>query len=539
MSSSPILEKQPNIFSDINNNNSSIDNSFEYDTTNSLFKRSISENTHMSIVLLDKSKEKELKETLQAAFSSSSSSIASPFSPKSSHNRFKQKSNNKDDIILRALLKTSDLEPQLLKLESVFDMNKAKKSPLSRHNSEVNETSSVSLNASTNILKVSDEDINHKSKNLKNGLSSTKKTPKSKKLSSSSLSNDQNSEFLNNSQVKGVGRKNKKREELNIKLEPSELSLNPFPKYSSSSKKRTASINELNSNTDDLVKFKHIKKEKQEIEMSTSSPFVNNRKHVSQEDVKLENHHQNNFNPQKAAIMTGREKLSSSSSASSASTLSPINCNVSFTNLKTPLTSLNATTTSSNQIISPSNSAKNKNKVTPSSCNMSLTEDEDMINQLEQVFSTQNSNFNELETEFDLNENVSTLSKNIAKNYQPIELDKFQNNNLINSSSPSYTISSIKTNDTNHNSEQRLNLLQNNLNPYQQFSNSPIHNSDSPLITNILHKSFNELNENFTNTKQLASASNISLNSSQKTVSIAPFNSSTNNLPKSTNNSGK
>ena len=122
-------------------------------------------------VSLDKSKEKELKETLQAAFSSSTSSITSPFSPKSSHNRFKSKSNNKDDIILRALLKTSDLEPQLLKLESVFDMNKAKKSPLSRHNSEVNETSSVSLNASTNILKVSDEDINHKSKNLKNGLS--------------------------------------------------------------------------------------------------------------------------------------------------------------------------------------------------------------------------------------------------------------------------------------------------------------------------------------------------------------------------------
>jgi hypothetical protein len=535
MSSSPILEKHSNTFSDINNNNSSIDNSFEYDPTNSLFKRSISENTHKSIVSLDKSKEKELKETLQAAFSSSSSSITSPFSPKSSHNRFKPKSNNKDDIILRALLKTSDLEPQLLKLESVFDM-KGKKSPLSRHNSEVNDTSSVSLNASTNILKVSDEDINHKPKNFKNGLSSTKKTPKSKKLSSSSLSNDQNSEFLNNSQAKGVGRKNKKREELNIKLEPSELLLNPFPKYSSSSKKRTAPINELNCNTDDL---KHIKKEKQDIEMSKSSSFVNNRKYVSQEDFKLENHHQNNLNFQKAAIMTSREKLSSSSSASSASTLSPINSSVSLTNLKIPLTSLNATTSSSNQIISPSNSAKNNNKHTPSSCNISLTEDEDMINQLEQVFSTHNSNLNELENEFDLNENVSTLSKNIAKNYQPIDLDTFQNNNLINSSSPSYTVSSIKTNDINHNSEQRLNLMQNNLNPYQQFSNSPIRNSDSPQITNILNKSLNELNENYTNTKQLPSSSNISLNSSQKTVSIAPFNSSTNNLPKSTNNSGK
>jgi hypothetical protein len=30
----------------------------------------------------------------------------------------------KDDIILRALLNTSDLEPQVLQLESVFDLNK-------------------------------------------------------------------------------------------------------------------------------------------------------------------------------------------------------------------------------------------------------------------------------------------------------------------------------------------------------------------------------------------------------------------------------
>jgi hypothetical protein len=581
-SSSPNLEKLGNTsFTDINNNTNSsggIDSSFEFDPN--VYKRSISDNGPKSLVSLEKSKEKELKETIQAVFynNNTNSSIGSPFSPKSSttHRLTKSKFNNNDDIILRALLKTSDLEPQLLKLESVFDMNK-KNPSLSRHNSEAsNEPNMVSLNS--NVLRLADEEVvnnnnNKKAKYLKNNGMAGRKATKSKKLSSSS---DQNAEFLTNSQVKGaMGRKIKKKEELNIKSEPYDndehLSANTTQ---TSSKKRTASINELNSNTGELVNVKYIKKEKQERTVPLVTPVNSNRKVFNQEDIKLaqSSQQQANFNSQKPlASMTSREKLSSSSSSASSasSTLSPVNSNTSLTNslsLKLTATTLNAST--SNQMLP---AQKKKSKATPP-FNISLTEDEDMINQLEQVFSTQNSNFSELENEFEINENLSALTtKSMTKsNAQANELDLFQNNNLqtyenntnlanASSSSSLYNInnnsSNAKINELNSvSSEQKLNLMPGQLNSYQPF-HSPAaapSSSESPLITtasNSNNKSLNEVSENSTNNKLLTNGPNVNLNSSsssQKTVTISPFKSNTNSnmsvnansLSKSRNNSG-
>jgi len=423
------------------------------------------------------------------------------------------------------------------------------------------------VSSNSNVLRLADEELvnnnnNKKSKYLKNNGMAGRKATKSKKFSSSS---DQNAEFLTTSQVKGAtGRKIKKKDEFNIKSEPydNDVHLLAITTQTSSSKKRTASINELNSNTGELANVKYIKKEKQERTVPLVTPVNSNRKVFNQEEIKLE---QSNFNSQKPLTsMTSREKLSSSSSSVSSGslTLSPVNSNTSLTNslsLKLTATTLNAS--ASNQML-PTQMTKKKSKATP--FNMSLTEDEDMINQLEQVFSTQNSNFSELENEFEINENLSALNtKSLAKtNAQVNELDLFQNNNLktyentTNLANASSSSSSSLYNNTNNSnakisdlnsssSEQKLNLIPGHLNAYQPF-HSP---AAAPSSSESNNKSLNEVNENFTNNKLPTNGPSVNLNSSsssQKTVTISPFNSNTNsnmsinanNLSKSRNNSG-
>ena len=70
----------------------------------------------------DKSQEKELRDALMASMPSKKvpSSRAMNNAQTNSANGSTSKAKTKDDIILRALLNTSDLEPQILQLEYVL-----------------------------------------------------------------------------------------------------------------------------------------------------------------------------------------------------------------------------------------------------------------------------------------------------------------------------------------------------------------------------------------------------------------------------------
>ena len=66
---------------------------------------------------MDRDQEKELKDALLTSLSNKNNKLNTQFSKVASTTAYK------DDIILRTLLNTADLEPQILKLESVFDLN--------------------------------------------------------------------------------------------------------------------------------------------------------------------------------------------------------------------------------------------------------------------------------------------------------------------------------------------------------------------------------------------------------------------------------
>lgn len=107
---------------------------------------------------------------------------------------------NKDDIILRALLNTSDLEPQVLQLESVFDLNNSKKSSIRTtltgtataailaENNNFKYFKSISLEKEPKQFVKTDKDLKDSDKNQKGHVAS--KNSKRKKL-------DKNKDFFN------------------------------------------------------------------------------------------------------------------------------------------------------------------------------------------------------------------------------------------------------------------------------------------------------------------------------------------------------